>query len=257
MQIRANITSSQKIKKKLVAKEFILNKEFLKDIHKIIISFNANEELGTFVWSQSDGIPIEGNREILNLMLQLRILEKDKTIILVNQEYVSAIASLKGLEMLSLKKLRKLIDKKIEIGDIAEDLIVLHERNRLESIGAIEESRLVKKISELNVSAGYDILSFDAKSLGLKYDRFIEAKGSSNNLISFDWSYNEVKTAKKLGQKYWIYFLGGVNDKKKSSKEKPFMIQDPFKTIIGNPNFDLEYSGLKVKLKKPLEMIKN
>lgn len=243
--------------KNLAAKEFILNKEFLKDISKIIISFNANEKLGTFVWSLSDGIPIEGNRDILNLMIQLGILERDGPLLFVNQKYVSVIANLKGLEMLSIKKLREILDKKIEVGNIAEDLIVLHERNRLESIGAIEESRLVKKISELNVSAGYDILSFDAKSPDLKYDRFIEAKGSSNNLIRFDWSYNEVKIARNLGQKYWIYFLGGVNDKKKSSEEKPFMIQDPFKTIIGNPNFDLEYSGLKVKYKKPLEMIKN
>lgn len=241
--------------KKLVAKEFILNKEFHKDIQKIIISFNANEELGTFVWSQSDGIPIEGNRDILNLMLQLGILEKDDSILFVNQMYVSVIASLKGLEI-SLKKLRKLIDKKIEVGDIAEDLIVLYERARLKSMGAIEESRLVKKISNLNVAAGYDILSFDAKSPYLKYDRFIEAKGSINNLISFEWSNNEMKIAKNLGKKYWIYFLGGIDCKKRSSKIKPILFQDPIETIIGNPNFDLEYSKIKVKYKKPVEMIK-
>ncbi len=239
--------------KNLVAKEFILHKEFLKDISKIIISFNANEELGTFVWSQSDGIPIEGNRDLLNLMIQLGILEKDGFLLLVNQKYVSVIANLRGLEILSLKKLRQILDKKIEVGNIAEDLMVIYERKRLESIGAIEESKLVKKISNLDVSAGYDILSFDAKSPDLKYDRFIEAKGSSNNLISFDWSNNEMKVAKNLGPKYWIYFLGGINDKKKSSEDKPFLIQDPFKTIFGNPNFDLEYSGLKVKLKRPLK----
>lgn len=237
--------------KKLVAKEFILNKDFLKYIHKIIISFNANEELGTFVWSQSDGIPIEGNRDVLNLMLQLGILEKGGSILFVNQNYVLVIANLRGLEILSIKKLREILDKKIEVGNIAEDLIVLYERMRLESIGAIEEAKLVKKISNLNVSAGYDILSFDAKSSDLNYDRFIEAKGSSNNLISFEWSNNEMRKAKNLGQKYWIYFLGGVDDKKKSSEEKPFLIQDPFKTIFGNPDFELEYSGLKVKLKKP------
>ncbi|VVB90941.1 Uncharacterised protein [uncultured archaeon] len=242
--------------KNLVAKEFILHKEFLKDISKIIISFNANEELGTFVWSHSDGIPIEGNRDILNLMIQLGILEKDGFLLLVNQKYVSVIANLRGLEILSLKKLREILDKKIEVGNIAEDLMVVYERKRLESIGAIEESKLVKKISNLDVSAGYDILSFDAKSPDLKYDRLIEAKGSSNNLISFDWSNNEMKVAKNLGSKYWIYFLGGINDKKKSSEEEPFLIQDPFNTIFGNPNFDLEYSGLKVKLKKTLEMIK-
>lgn len=246
-------TENQKI---IVAKEFILNRIFHKDIKKIIISFNANEELGTFVWSNNDGIPIEGNRDVLNLIMQLGILEKDGSILFINLKYVSVIANLKGLEILSLKKLREILDKKIEVGNIAEDLIVLYERKRLESIGATEESKLVKKISDLNVSAGYDILSFDAKSSDLNYDRFIEAKGSSNNLISFEWSNNEMRKAKSLGQKYWIYFLGGVNDKKKSSDEKPFLIQDPFKTIFGNPDFDFEYSGLKVRLKKPLEIIK-
>ncbi|NJD78211.1 MAG: DUF3883 domain-containing protein [Candidatus Methanoperedens sp.] len=239
--------------KNLVAKEFILHKEFLKEISKIIIPFNANEERGTFVWSHSDGIPIEGNRDILNLMLQFGILEKDGFLLLVNQKYVSVIANLRGFETLSLKKLREILDKKIEVGNIAEDLIVLYERKRLESIEAIEESKLVKKISNLNVSAGYDIVSFDAKSSDLKYDRFIEAKGSSNNLISFDWSNNEMKVAKNLGQKYWIYFLGGVDLKKKSSIEHPTLFQDPIKTIIGNSDFDLEYSGLKVKYKKSLE----
>lgn len=236
--------------KNLAAKEFILNKEFLKDISKIIISFNANEKLGTFVWSHSDGIPIEGNRDILNLMIQLGILERDGPLLFVNQKYVSVIANLKGLEMLSIKKLREILDKKIEVGNIAEDLIVLHERNRLESIGAIEESRLVKKISELNVSAGYDILSFDAKSPDLKYDRFIEAKGSTYNLIRFEWSNNEMRKAKNLGQKYWIYFLGGVDIEKKSSMEQPILFQDPIKKIIGNPDFDLEYSKLIIKYKK-------
>ncbi len=236
--------------KNLVAREFILNKEFLKDISKIIISFNANEELGTFVWSHSDGIPIEGNREILNIMIQLGILERDGSLLFVNQKFVSVIANLKGLEMLSIKKLREILDKKIEVGNIAEDLIVLYERKRLESIGATKESKFVKKISDLNVSAGYDVLSFDAESPDLKYNRFIEAKGSSNNLISFEWSNNEMKIAKILGQNYWIYFLGGVDLEKKSSTEQPILYQDPIKTIIGNPDFDLEYSSLKIKYKK-------
>ncbi len=113
-----------------------------------------------------------------------------------------------------------------------------------------EESKFVKKISDLNVSAGYDILSFDAKSLDLKYDRFIEAKGSSNNLISFEWSNNEMRKAKNLGQKYWIYFLGGVDIEKKSSMEQPILFQDPIKKIIGNPDFDLEYSKLIIRYKK-------
>ncbi len=135
--------------KNLVAREFILNKEYLKDISKIIISFNANEELGTFIWSHTDGIPIEGNRDILNLMIQLGILERDGTLLFVNQKYVSVIANLKGLEMLSLKKLREILDKKIEVGNIAEDLIVLYERKRLESIGATQLVPLKFPSSEL------------------------------------------------------------------------------------------------------------
>ena len=110
--------------------------------------------------------------------------------------------------------------------------------------------KFVKKISDLNVSAGYDVLSFDAESPDLKYNRFIEAKGSSNNLIRFEWSNNEMKIAKILGQNYWIYFLGGVDLEKKSSTEQPILYQDPIKTIIGNPDFELEYSSLKIKYKK-------
>ncbi|UZE92467.1 MAG: DUF3883 domain-containing protein [Methanosarcinales archaeon] len=235
--------------KKLVAREFILNKELLKDIHKIVASFNPNDELGTFVWSPAGEIPIEGNRDILNLMLQLGILEKDDSMLFVNQNYVSVIANLKGFGILSLKKLRKIMEKKIEVGDIAEDLIMLYEQKRLKSLGATKESELVNRISKLNVSAGYDILSFDTKSSDLKYDRFIEVKGSSNNLINFEWSSNEVKVAEKLGPKYWIYFLGGIDITNKSSKEEPVLFPDPIKSVIGNPDFDLGYSGFKVRYK--------
>ena len=46
----------------------------------------------------------------------------------------------------------------------------------------------IKRISEIDVSAGYDIVSFNS-SQSQKLDRFIEVKAISNN--GFYWSKNE------------------------------------------------------------------
>jgi len=99
-------------------------------------------------------------------------------------------------------------------------------KKRLLNLGRNAEADLVRRISQLNVSAGYDIESFNGDFLSVIFDRFIEVKASIYNELKFFWTINEYEVAKEKGDNYWIYFVGGFNDKSQSNV-KPILIQNP------------------------------
>ena len=59
----------------------------------------------------------------------------------------------------------------------------------------------------------------------IEYDKFIEVKTTRSSSPRFFWSSNEIKIAKKEGEKYWIYLWINWN----SSKKKLEKIQNPYK----------------------------
>ena len=102
------------------------------------------------------------------------------------------------------------------------------------------EAKLVQKVSELDVGAGYDIISFDRQNDKLIPDRFIEVKGSRGNNVKFYWTRNEIEKAKVLGQKYWIYFIRGVETKNESHFTAPVLIQDSYSRVSKNRGYSIE-----------------
>jgi hypothetical protein len=91
----------------------------------------------------------------------------------------------------------------------------------------------VKRISSIKVEAGYDIISFNSMTSN-EVDRFIEVKSFSKK-PEFYWSRNEIGTAEMKGSKYFLYLVDrsliGKND------YEPQIIQDPYKNIFGDPNW--------------------
>lgn len=89
-----------------------------------------------------------------------------------------------------------------ELGREAEDWVVAYERARLASHPFIDQ---VRRISEENVSAGYDIVSFSSET-ALYHDLFIEVKSFAGER-RFYWSRNEIAVAEELGEDYCLYLV--------------------------------------------------
>ena len=106
-------------------------------------------------------------------------------------------------------------------------------------LGRIPESELVTRVSQLDVTAGYDIASFDGDRPTIMHNRFIEVKASRQHRIRFFWSANEYEKAKVLGDQYWIYFLGNYDGKIHLNIE-PVMIQNPIRRIETYSEFTLK-----------------
>jgi len=87
---------------------------------------------------------------------------------------------------------------------LAEDYIVTLERTRLRSLGIPELAQAVRRVSDEDVTAGFDVLSFD----GSGKRRFIEVKSSMGSRNWFVWSRNEYRCAHDRRHAYWIAWVG-------------------------------------------------
>lgn len=118
--------------------------------------------------------------------------------------------------------LKKLEQQQID-GEKAELYIVERENKRLFQCG-----KQAKRISQIDVAAGYDILSFTDESSN-EYDMYIEVK-SFRGEPHFYWSDNERNTSLALREKYYLMLV----DLNQIDKEDytPIVIQDPNNNLI-------------------------
>jgi hypothetical protein len=94
----------------------------------------------------------------------------------------------------------------------------------------------VRIISDIDVGAGYDIISFESNE-SQEYDRFIEVKATSNSQ-GFFWSSNEYETAKLKGPRYYLYLV----DLRKIRRDDyvPLIIKDPAAVIMESEDWLVE-----------------
>jgi hypothetical protein len=88
-------------------------------------------------------------------------------------------------------------------GDLAEQKALEVERGRLTRLGRLDLAARAERISPHDVSAGYDIRSFEKN----ERPRFVEVKSSVGSQITFEWSVGERATATRHGDSYFIYFV--------------------------------------------------
>lgn len=126
---------------------------------------------------------------------------------------------------MSIDELKDILAKKQLYGKIAEEFVFEFEKRRLVSHPKLER---VKIISEIDCSAGYDIISFnDIQSQEI--DRFIEVKSYSGS-PQFYWSKNEVEEAQLRGENYFLYLVNRDNIQDKMYS--PTIIQSPFRKVF-------------------------
>lgn len=211
---------------------------FLKDTTiEILKQFFPDNKRQTFVLSKSDEGFILGNPKFIRSLFQIGLLQEDDKSFFINPDFSRHFSSIIKKQKMSIEELeyKMKIDK--EIGDVAEKIILEYEKNRLKQESAISESSLVQIISSTDVSAGYDIESFDGKTADLEFNRHIEVKGSRRNDLSFYWSAGEIEKAKEMENSYWIYFVPGINLINQTFDGDIIKIQNPAKEIFNSGIF--------------------
>lgn len=119
-----------------------------------------------------------------------------------------------------------------KIGYLAELAVLEYEKARLS--GNQHLLGKIRHISIEDVSAGYDILSFESETDGEQaIPRMIEVKAISEVNSDFFWSRNEINTAKAFGSRYWLYLLPVLHGPK-FSVEKITLIQNPIESVLNN-----------------------
>jgi hypothetical protein len=185
---------------------------------------------------------------IKNLLLSFNfLLIKDSTFNLyIDGDFTELI----NLDIISLwnkrrkfkeENLLKQLENKRKLGKKAEEYVVKYEKKRLVNHSNI---KLIRKISEDYVNAGYDIESFQTiESVFL--DKFIEVK-SFDGKIEFYWSDNEIKIAKEKGDKYFLYLVDRSQIRNKLYKPKE--IQNPYQKVFLNELWNKEANSWKIKI---------
>ena len=134
-------------------------------------------------------------------------------------------------KLMSLEKLKEQLENNERAGEIAELFVVEYEKRRL----GIADGTKVKRISDIDVSAGYDIVSVNTPEAVVS-NRFIEVKAISTT--AFFWSKNEYAVAKLLGTNYYLYLvdLTKISDNGYS----PEIVNNPAQEIMENCQWLIE-----------------
>lgn len=117
---------------------------------------------------------------------------------------------------------RKIKESREAIGQAGENWVVDYERNYLTDNGKNDLAKRITRVSETDIGAGYDILSFEINNS----EKYIEVKTTALSRMEFFISTNELKIAKQLNGNYWIYLVSEIY-----GEPKLFAIQDPTKEI--------------------------
>ena len=141
-------------------------------------------------------------------------------------------------KQLSLEQLKKKLERNELIGEKAEQFVLEYEKKRLGSY----LSEKVRRISEIDVTAGYDIVSFNSHQ-SQEPDRFIEVKAIS--CAGFYWSKNEYEIAKLKGDMYYLYLIeiGRIDEQDYS----PQIIQNPAVNVMDTEEWFVEAQSFFIK----------
>ena len=168
-----------------------------------------------------------------NLLLSLSILEKCKAGNYYINELITSLLENKNSQKLKLTEeilLKKLEEQRIQ-GEKGELFVLDYEKRRLNT--RVDLSK-IKRISVLDVTAGYDIVSFNYEDSNA-IDRFVEVK-SYNGKPHFYWSANEIQVAKIKSKNYYLYLVDIC--KISDCDYHPIVISDPISYFVNNQEWD-------------------
>ena len=240
--------------KRFVAEHVILSGPWQARARDLFLSFSPNHSEVTYELCVAENpLPLRYSSAVY-LLRHLGVLAEADGILRVAPEYVASVVQLLADRGGSREEdLTKALDARRKLGVQAEEAVLEFEHNRLGGLGRNAEASLVRRISQLDVGAGYDIESFDGDRPLFDYDRFIEVKASQGAGLRFYWTANERQAAERLGDRYWIYFVGGFRSAQRGEIE-PIMIRDPAGRLHRMSGLRVEIAVSLVTQKTPLDL---
>lgn len=162
-----------------------------------------------------------------NILIQYKALHECSGGLQIDKKFEPLFEELqKKIRMkLSLEKLKIQLEQQEKQGELAELYVLEYEKKRINNAILSEK---IKRISTIDVTAGYDIVSY-GNDKAVEYNRFIEVKSYSGS-PHFYWTNNEIETAKLYGPQYYIYLVD-VN-KMNDANYMPDIICNPADEII-------------------------
>jgi len=222
---------------KLLFLKIIEKSNNLPDVLSVINIFNTDTNGRYWIETGDKRINLLEDK-ILRLLQQLRIARFIDGNIIIEKQEKEWLTEILGTGMrIDKENLLKILEQRNKHGVIAEEFVLQVEKERLADSGRNDLADLVRRISDENVAAGYDILSFDGPESGVSPDRFIEVKGNSANQILFYITRNELEMARRMRNKYWVYCVLNVESIKSRKLE---MFQDPYKSIFQTKKLEVE-----------------
>ncbi|GIP30280.1 hypothetical protein J23TS9_54100 [Paenibacillus sp. J23TS9] len=134
---------------------------------------------------------------------------------------------------LTVERFKKLQSLKEKYGQEAEEFVLKYEKSRLANH---RFSNKILRISEIDVNAGYDIISFNSQNSSL-LDRLIEVKSYAKEQ-GFYWSKNEVEVAKTKKSMYYLYLVD--RDKMNEDGYSPSIIFNPYELVFESKDWTKE-----------------
>lgn len=177
----------------------------------------------------SDMIKYVSVREFL---FDLGLIYFDNLNYYINEKYYSYINK---KEVLSPQELKTIINRKEFIGINAEKAIIIYENFMLSTYKEFKNSVKIDHISNSDVNAGYDIISFDKEyaNMGIYKKIYIEVKAISLIDYKFFWTRNEIQISQLIGDQYYLYLLPVIS-KTDFDIEKLQIIKNPYKNVFEN-----------------------
>lgn len=138
----------------------------------------------------------------------------------------------------TLEQLLKRQEEQSRRGLEAEEFVLRLEKERVSQM-----AQSIKRISDFDVAAGYDIVSYESAD-STHYDRFIEVKCYVGE-PHFFWSENESDVAKIKREKYILCLVDYL--KIKNPDYQPTFIRNPYETVFNSEEWLVNTASYRVQ----------
>ncbi len=176
--------------------------EFRGPLERCLSFVIVREGTGTVEWDQ---VPVVDQRNRGWIWLQhLQLAQHLGETIVVDEAVIPfATETFAVSRPLSQAELDQRMAAQRERSRLAEELIVAMEQARLRNAGFPDLASGVIRVSDDDVTAGYDILSFETTG----DRRHVEVKSSAGPRVWFIWTKNEYEVSFHLENSYWIAWV--------------------------------------------------
>lgn len=231
------ITEAQK---QLVAERVVFKGRWNHNARELFEFFLLDQKSEQYEFSKTEESLPTNLIAVVQLFKHLGILDETEFVIVVKRAYSQLVYELTAdSKAMAELELERILAENRKLGAKAEIAVVEFEKRRLRKLGRNIQAELVKRISTVNVGAGYDVLSFDGANDDIFPNRFIEVKATTGYQLRFYWTRNEKEVASKKKKQYWIYAM--VEFKEDRPNEcLPVLIQDPARNIPKHSSLSME-----------------